>query len=73
MTPQPTCGECVETVEIGAWGAETRTIELCQRHAAAEDLYEAAKAVMTDPEIVINIRRETRWALRDAIATYEGK
>jgi hypothetical protein len=41
-----TCGKCVETVEIGAWGAETRTIELCPRHASVDSLYEAAKVFL---------------------------
>lgn len=70
MTPQPkTCGECRPIVS-GAIGV---CIELCPRHASAEALYEAAKAVMADTEIAINMKRKTRWALRDAIDAYEGK
>jgi hypothetical protein len=65
MTPQPkTCGECKPT----AWDGEFRgAVFLCPKHASAELLYEAAKAILRDN----GLNSDNAQALRAAIKAYE--
>jgi len=76
MTPQPkTCGECRPLIEKVDGYSTAYGVELCPRHAAATDLYEAAKRTAKYSTGEGNERNF--WlaikALRAAIKQYEGK